>query len=95
MQIRYYTDPGHGWGKVKLSLLKELKLLAKISFYSYIRGDYAYLEQDCDLPLFVEAMKEQGKIVTFRHYHTDRQSRIRYYNSYMNPLQGEYKHVFK
>ena len=82
MKIRFYADPGHGWGKVKISKLKDLGILDKISSYSYTRGDYAYLEEDCDLHIFCRAMRAKGKTVTFRAYHSNKSSRIRNYQSF-------------
>jgi hypothetical protein len=84
MKLNVYTDPGHGWVKVPKSLLKELGIANKITLYSYMRGDYAYLEEDCDASIFVEAMKKAGKPYEFKVYTTrDRASRIRNYARYV------------
>ncbi len=40
-------------------LLDELGIATKITAYSYQRGDYAYLEEDCDATLFVEEYEKQ------------------------------------
>ena len=82
MKIRFYADPGHGWGRVKITKLRELGLLDHISSYSYVRGEYAYLEEDCDLSIFCNAMRKLGKTVTFRAYHSNKSSRIRKYQPY-------------
>ena len=84
MKIRFYADPGHGWGRVKISKLQQLGILDQISSYSYTRGDYAYLEEDSDLNTFCNAMKARGKTVTFRAYHTNKSSRIRSYRPFTN-----------
>lgn len=84
----YFTDPGHGWLKVKRSELTELKIADKISSYSYVRGDYVYLEEDCDIPMFVEAKFENAQLSReffkskVQDRHTDRQSKIRSYLAY-------------
>jgi len=82
MKIRFYADPGHGWGKVKISKLKDLGILDQISSYSYKRGDYAYLEEDSDLGIFCNAMRKIGKTVTFRAYLSNKSSRIRNYTRF-------------
>jgi hypothetical protein len=46
-----YDDPGHGWLRVKISELKNLGIAGKVSGYSYMRGNYASLEEDCDASL--------------------------------------------
>ena len=50
-----FEDPGHGWLEVRKSELVELGIAAKISSYSYMKGKMAYLEEDCDMSLFIEA----------------------------------------
>ena len=79
-----YSDPGHGWAKVKRSELQKLGILEQISRYSYQKGEYVYLEEDADLTLFVNTQKEQGVNTTFREHSSDRLSRIRSYPSF-NP----------
>jgi hypothetical protein len=61
-QITYnfYSDPGHGWLNVKLDELKELGIADKISGYSYQRGNDVYLEEDCDMSTFMNAMEAKG-----------------------------------
>lgn len=81
--IQYYTDPGHGWGKVEKSLLYELNIQDKISSYSYMRGDYAYLEEDCDLTVLCQALSDKGIPVKFvEHTARIKSSKIRSYACY-------------
>lgn len=56
-----HSDPGHGWLEVPRGLLDTLGIAGDISTYSYIRGDTAYLEEDCDASRFVEAMRAAGQ----------------------------------
>jgi hypothetical protein len=56
----FYSDPGHGWLHVKLDELVELGIQDKISHYSYIRGNDVYLEEDCDMSTFMNAMEAKG-----------------------------------
>ena len=82
MKFNFHSDPSHGWVKVPKSLIKKLGIEDKISSFSYVKNDYVFLEEDCDLALFLDAMKKEGTKVEFREYHTDRNSKIRSYASY-------------
>ena len=64
MKFPFYMDPGHGWLKVPMRLLKELGIEPRITAYSYRRGDFAYLEEDCDATTFVKAMeaRDDGQV---------------------------------
>ena len=55
----FYSDAWHGWLKVSLKDLKELGLIDDITQYSYIKGDYAYLEEDHDANLFIKAYEKK------------------------------------
>ena len=79
----FYMDPGHGWAKVKVSELIALGISNAISAYSYRKGDYAYLEEDCDLARFYEAQKARGINVRFNVHSSSRSSRIRNYDRYV------------
>ena len=78
-----YVDPGHAWLKVKRTELDKLGIADKISSYSYQRGEHVYLEEDCDLYRFMEAMEAIGVKVTFREYVGNKTSRIRNYENYV------------
>lgn len=54
-----YLDASHGWVAVKRSMLRDLNLLDKISYYSYQKGGTVYLEQDSDALKFCIAFKEK------------------------------------
>ena len=77
MQVIIYSDRGHGWAKVARKLVDQLQL--SISSYSYQRGSYVYLEEDCDLSKFCVAY---AKPITFKELHTNKTSKIRGYESY-------------
>ena len=53
-----YEDAGHAWMKVKKDLLHKMGIADKITAYSYERGEYAYLEEDCDLSTFYHRYKD-------------------------------------
>ena len=83
MQLRFNADPGHGWLAVPLELLERLELLDKITGYSYIRGKWAHLEEDCDCSTFFAAARAAGLTITTRGSTcADRLSRIRNYDPY-------------
>lgn len=78
----YYTDPGHGWFKVKRSVLHNLGIADKISNYSYQRGEYVYLEEDCDAFELYQALKQQDTVLCFTTKQSNTDSRIRSYERY-------------
>ena len=80
--IIVYTDPSHGWGKVKRQVLSNLGLADKVSSCSYQYKDNVYLEEDCDLPLLVQTLFALDVRVKFVEKPTSKQSRIRSYESY-------------
>ena len=74
-----FNDPGHGWLRVPLALIKKLGLEDGITKYSYVQGRYAYLEEDLDQTLFM-LIAERNKIqVAVREYFTRGDSVIRHY----------------
>ena len=80
MKIRFICDASHGWGEVPMSLIDELGIGGEISNYSFRKGDKAYLEEDCDLYLFLNKMEERGLIVDFQEEHTNYDSWVRNLN---------------
>ena len=80
--LRHFADPGHGWVRIRRSRLVRLGIADKISPYSYQRGPSVFVEEDGDLSTLVEALKARGAAVKFRSTHTNRQSKIRGYESY-------------
>lgn len=82
MKLVYFCDPGHGWVRVKRDVLTKLAIADKISPYSYQRGDYAYLEEDCDLSVLIKALEAAGKKLELVSKHTNRSSKIRSYSCY-------------
>ncbi len=55
-QYHFHYDAGHGWLKVEVAELHQLGIASKISACSYRRGAWAYLEEDCDAGLFINAV---------------------------------------
>ena len=77
-----YADPSHAWVKVKIAELDKLGISKYITSFSYVRGDHAYLEEDCDAGVFLSALKERGIEPKFKFHHTDNRSKIRGYASF-------------
>lgn len=83
-----YVDPGHGWLKVKLSLLEKLGIKDKITPYSYLRGDSAYLEEDSDIGTFLKAYfngnipQNVEEYIKVTYKYSNKSSKIRSYNTY-------------
>jgi len=80
--ILIYSDPSHSWGKIKRSMLHSLGVAHEISAWSYSRNDYVYLEEDADLPLFVNALERTGCKAIFKEKHSDKDSAVRSYKRY-------------
>lgn len=77
--VKFYADPGHGWGAVKRKVLFDLGIADKISTYSYQKGQTVYLEEDMDLGTLIGALKSKGEEVKFVEKHTNKYSPIRSY----------------
>lgn len=85
-----YSDPGHGWVKVKRIDLVRLGLMKKISNCSYERKGHVYLEEDCDWPIFSEQLKKMtGISPKVNVFNTDRESKIRNYRYFELDLIDE------
>lgn len=78
----FYSDPGHGWAKVKRSVLQNLDIEDLISPYSYQKDDNVYLEEDCDLYLLNRRLREDGVTLRLVTKTTDRESKIRSYQPF-------------
>ena len=83
----FYEDPSHGWLAVKYKDLVEFGIEQKISSCSYMDGDYVYLEEDQDMWVFIEAIKQDGwRIDLIKHY--DQNTSIRRLPTYVPHIQG-------
>lgn len=79
-KITKYNDPGHGWYRVPMSIVKQAESKgAKFTAWSYqsMSGKYAYLEEDCDASRFFAVMPRESFHIVSKH--TNRQSPIRNY----------------
>jgi hypothetical protein len=90
----FYSDPSHGWLKVKRQELMELGIESQISGYSYQKGDLVFLEEDRDASIFLHALEmRHGQKLSLdkllRHHFTSRAFPIRSYESYNSIKQGK------
>ena len=81
MKYRFIEDPGHGWLEVQVSEIQRLGVGQKISRYSYLKGDRAYLEEDCDLSVFMKAKEQAGEPVEMVRVYEEH-TQIRNYPSF-------------
>ena len=83
----YIQDPGHGWFKVRLTQLSKLGIENEISTYSYVRGEWAYLEEDCDASKYFDALKLTGQTMPkiVNKISRERSSKVRSYDRYITP----------
>lgn len=80
---KFYSDAGHGWLAVKIKELMQLGIITHISQYSYMNGATAYLEEDCDASLFLDAYREKNNCdPKYEYKHINGNSAIRSYDRY-------------
>lgn len=62
MRLHYIQDSGHGWIVAPVSLVRDLGIADRISRYSYhdSTAGQLYLEEDCDAPAFIRALRVSG-----------------------------------
>lgn len=84
-KIIVHTDAGHGWGECYKSELQALGIADKITGFSRVRGEKVYLEEDCDLTEFENAIKKHFPDVKieYKSIYDGDHSPIRSYCGYM------------
>ena len=84
IKVTHISDPGHGWIEVPLETLAHLKIVEDMSGFSYIKGAYAYLEEDCDAGKFIQTCKAHGIEckIDYTSDNSGRYSAIRNYERY-------------
>ena len=76
-RLTFHTDPAHGWLEVAIDDIRELNIAHLISQYSYIKGDRAFLEEDCDAFAYMENAKAKGWILNVQEKHSNADSFVR------------------
>lgn len=66
--MQWYVDSGHAWLKVYIKNLVKLGIADKISIYSYVQGSFAYLEEDCDAPIYYLAIGKTARDFPEQHF---------------------------
>jgi hypothetical protein len=63
--LNFHSDPGHGWLEAPAQLVRDTHISGVISGYSYRSADNqtVYLEEDCDAPRLLQALKAKGVVV--------------------------------
>jgi hypothetical protein len=76
-EYTFHADPSHGWLEVPVAEVRRLGIADKVSAYSYRNGDNAYLEEDCDAGLWLDAKKAAGEEYKIREVNSNHDSFIR------------------
>ena len=77
----FHTDPGQGWLEVPVKEVRDSGV--PISQCSYIKGDKAYLEEDCDAPAYLNYLDEKHiAYIIDRDVHVNHSHPIRNYNNW-------------
>ena len=71
-KLTFHADPSHGWLEVDFADLDALHITP--SRYSYHSGTRAFLEEDCDAGLYLDAAKKQGWVVNITEKFTNGES---------------------
>ena len=79
-----FEDPGHAWVRFSKKRLAELGIADKITSFSYQNGNNAFLEEDYDLSILANALRERGYEIKYNTNRTDRSSKIRKFDRYCN-----------
>lgn len=82
MKPTFYSDPGHGWLAVSRQELIDLGVMHMISGYSYQRKDTVYLEEDCDVAIYIDATIAKGGNYEPKVAKPAQRSRIRNYQNF-------------
>jgi hypothetical protein len=76
-----FEDAGHSWLMVSKAELVDLGIHGEISPFSYQKDGFAFLEEDCDLGAYKEALRSRGIELSFeRVYHVE--SPVRSFHDY-------------
>lgn len=86
LKLRFHSDPGHGWLEVSKELLAQLDIADKITSYSYALDTVVYLEEDCDMSLFLEAAAKAEITINFIQVYYRDYCAIRDYPSYRQAI---------
>lgn len=69
--FKFIDTPGHGYLEVSFAEIQKYGVADKISGCSFVGWDKCYLEEDCDAPLFLNAVKESGVEVNLKRTYVE------------------------
>lgn len=67
--MRYITDAGHGWLEVSLKEYPDATKYGTGYGFIDVEGGFIFLEEDCEMPAFLEAHPELR--ANIRHMHIE------------------------
>ena len=76
------SDASHGWLKVPRVELERLGIQGNISGYSYVKGDFVFLEEDSDAGVFIDARKAEGNVIKVKEIVRESCRKIRNYSAF-------------
>ena len=79
--LNFHNDGGHGWLECNREMISSTGIAERISKYSYQRGNDVFLEEDCDMPLLLNALRERSIGVVVNDMYQD-ESPVREYERY-------------
>jgi hypothetical protein len=79
--LTYWQDPGHGWLEVPRHLVPD-EILAQISHHSYQIGGDLFLEEDDDMPKYINYLKNEGVEYKVAEINCDKECFIRKYQRF-------------
>lgn len=83
VKLQLYSDGAHGWLRVPVDMIKALDIVKNITIFSYLKGRYAYLEEDIDARTFIDAAKSRGiEVIVNSRRESNGPSQIRRYPPY-------------
>ncbi len=85
LSLVFHIDPAHGWLEVERSHIADLGICNRVSRCSYVGDTIAFLEEDCDMPLFLDTAKQFGWTVSYEESHYDHLATIRNLPRYAPP----------
>ena len=85
LSLVFHSDPAHGWLQVDRDHITDLGLLYRISCASYVSDCKVYLEEDCDMPLFLDAAEQFEWSVCYDESHSNTLTTIRNLPRYEPP----------
>ena len=96
-RFTFHSDPSHGWLEIHKECLQKAGVADKVSMYSYMDGDLAYLEEDCDAPLFLSVLDEHGLKYSFNEKPIDGDHWIRNLSAYkyVRPIDDTLTAIFE